>query len=68
MGNVPFIFLWSIIILIKEWWFQQADVNKHALALLDLSKRFFLEDGELDPVEFIITPYEQLLSTAWAAK
>ncbi|HEY6184000.1 MAG TPA: hypothetical protein VIW67_17260 [Terriglobales bacterium] len=40
---------------------QQADVKQHALALLDLSKRFLREDGGLDPVAFLITADEQLL-------
>jgi hypothetical protein len=40
---------------------QQPDIKQHALCLLDLSKKFFLEDGDLDSVAFIITAKEQLL-------
>jgi|ERR1051326_2548577 hypothetical protein len=39
----------------------QADLKQHALSLLDLSKRFLFEDGDLDPVAFIITADAQLL-------
>jgi len=37
------------------------DIRQHALNLLKLSKKFFLEDGDLDPTAFIITADEQLL-------
>jgi hypothetical protein len=40
---------------------QQADLKRYALSLLDLSKQFLLEDGDLDPVAFIITADDQLL-------
>jgi hypothetical protein len=36
------------------------DIRQHALNLLKLSKKFFLEDGDLDPTAFIITADEQL--------
>src|SRR5947199_4852034 len=37
------------------------DMRQHALNLLKLSRKFFLEDGDLDPTAFIITASEQLL-------
>src|SRR5712672_2383096 len=37
------------------------DLTQHALNLLKLSGKFFLEDGDLDPAAFIITADEQLL-------
>jgi len=37
------------------------DLRKHALSLLELSKRFLVEDGTLDPTAFIITADGQLL-------
>lgn len=37
------------------------DLRQHALNILELSKRFLLEDRDLDPVAFIITADEQLL-------
>lgn len=40
---------------------EKPDLRQYALALLDLSRKFFLEDGDLDPVAFIITSDEQLL-------
>jgi len=40
---------------------KSADIRQYALSLLELSRKFFLEDGDLDPVAFIITTDEQLL-------
>ncbi len=37
------------------------DIRKHALELLELSKKFLVEDGDLDPTAFIVTGSEQLL-------
>ena len=39
----------------------QADIKQYALGLLDLAKRFLLEDGDLDAAAFIITPDDQIL-------
>jgi len=38
-----------------------ANLTNHALKILKLSKKFFLEDGDLDPTAFIITAHDQLL-------
>jgi hypothetical protein len=38
-----------------------ADLRKHALELLEQSKKFFAEDRNLDPTAFIITADDQLL-------
>ncbi|HET8891881.1 MAG TPA: hypothetical protein VFQ41_23485 [Candidatus Angelobacter sp.] len=38
-----------------------ADIRRYALSLLELSRKFLLADGDLDPVAFIITADEQLL-------
>jgi hypothetical protein len=40
---------------------KSTDLKQHALALLDMSKRFLFEDSDLDPIALIITPNEQLL-------
>jgi hypothetical protein len=40
---------------------KSADVRQHALKLLEMSKRFLAEDGDLDPTAFIITADDQLL-------
>jgi hypothetical protein len=32
---------------------EHADLKKHALSLLELSKRFLVEDGTLDPTSII---------------
>ena len=38
-----------------------ADIRQYALSILELSRKFFLEDGDLDPVAFIVTADEELL-------
>ena len=38
-----------------------ADIRQYALSFLQLSREFLLEDGDLDPVAFIITADEQFL-------
>jgi hypothetical protein len=40
---------------------ENVEIRRHALNLLKLSKKFFLEDGDLDPTAFIFTAEEQLL-------
>ena len=40
---------------------KSADLKQHALKLLEMSKKFLAEDGDLDPTAFIITVDEQLL-------
>lgn len=40
-----------------------ADLKKYAFDLLDLSRRFLSEDGDLDPTAFIVTADDQLLRT-----
>lgn len=35
------------------------DLRQHALALLELAKKFLVEDGDLDPVAFIIAAGQQ---------
>ncbi len=37
------------------------DLRQHALKLLELSKKFLVEDGDLDPTAFIITADDQIL-------
>src|SRR5205809_4518121 len=40
---------------------KNVDMKQYAMSLLKLSKKFFLEDGDLDPTAVIITADEQLL-------
>lgn len=40
---------------------KSADLRHHALELLELSKGFLAEDGDLDPTAFIVTADDQLL-------
>src|SRR5215469_782341 len=40
---------------------RDADLKQHALDLLEQSKKFLLEDGDLDPTAFIITGADQLV-------
>ncbi len=40
---------------------KSVDIKRHALNLLRLSRKFLLEDGDLDPTAFIITADDQLL-------
>jgi len=40
---------------------KSADLRRYALNLLKLSKKFLLEDGDLDPTAFILTADDQLL-------
>lgn len=40
---------------------ETVDIRRHALKVLRLSRKFLLEDGDLDPTAFIITADEQLL-------
>jgi hypothetical protein len=40
---------------------KSADIRRHVLNLLKLSKQFLSEDGDLDPTAFIITASDQLL-------
>jgi hypothetical protein len=38
-----------------------ADLRRYALKLLEISRKFLAEDGDLDPTAFIITAEDQLL-------
>lgn len=40
---------------------RHTNLRQHVLDLLEQSKKFLLEDGDLDPVAFIITGQDQLL-------
>ena len=40
---------------------KSADLRQHALKLLEMSRKFLEEDGDLDPTAFIITADDQLL-------
>lgn len=40
---------------------KQADIKQYALGLLDLAKRFLLEDGDLDAGAFIVAADDQIL-------
>lgn len=40
---------------------QSADLKRHALNILELSRKFLMEDDDLDPTAFLITADDQLL-------
>jgi hypothetical protein len=40
---------------------KSADLKQHALKLLEMSRKFLAEDGDLDPTAFIITADDQIL-------